>query len=359
MSESTDETAAPAPESAEESHDSISDILDHLPPEVAQALGKSKGSKAKPEPAPQAKDDETEEEEVAETETDETEDSETEDETKEDETEAEDEESEESKPKGIEKLEKRIDKLTRRRKEAESAAETLRAENESLKAEVEARSAIRLEPTPEDPLADLDTPAELEAKVSAAKKVRAWALQNPDGATVTNPDGSERYVDRAEIAKFVAQTDALLTDHAPARKEYLAQREVILPEAKAAYPELFKAGTAEHKVLIDTLKQVPALKRLPGYEMVIGDALLGMKYRMEAAQSNGKSAKSATASKGTDANKSAPPAGQSNGRKAIAPAIPKSSASRPPAASTKGKSGRLDRVIGSGSIDDLAAYFGG
>ena len=358
MSESTQETAAPAPVSAEESHDSISDILDHLPPEVAQALGKTK---SKPEPEPQ---DETEEEEVAETETDETDDTESEDETKDDE-EKEDESEEESKPhgnKGIEKLEKRIDKLTRRRKEAESAAKSLRAENESLKAEVEARSAIRLVPTPEDPLADLDTPAELEAKVSAAKKVRAWALQNPDGATVTNPDGSERYVDRAEIAKFVAQTDALLTDHAPARKEYLAQREVILPEAKATYPDLFKAGTAEHKVMVDTLKQVPALKRLPGYEMVIGDALLGMKYRMEAAQSNqsnGKSAKSATASKGTDATKSAPPAGQSNLRKAIAPAIPKSSASRPPAASTKGKSHELDRVMTTGRMDDLAAYFGG
>jgi hypothetical protein len=202
----------------------------------------------------------------------------------------------------------------------------------------------------------MDSLAELDAKVSAAKKVRSWALQNPDGATVTNPDGTERYVDRSEIAKFVAQTDALLTDHAPARKEYLAQREVILPEAKAAYPDLFKVGSAEHKVLIDTLKQVPALKRLPGYEMVIGDALLGMKYRMEAHQSS--QSKAAAASKGPDA-KSAPPASQSNGRKVIAPAIPKPSASRPPAASTKGKSGRLDRVIGSGSIDDLAAYFGG
>ena len=98
---------------------------------------------------------------------------------------------------------------------------------------------------------------------------------------------------------------------------------------------------------------MPALKRLPGYEMVIGDALLGMKYRMEAAQSS--QSKSATASKGSDA-KSAPTA---PARKVIAPAIPKSSASRPPAASSKGKSGRLDRVIGSGSMDDRTAYFGG
>jgi hypothetical protein len=225
--------------------------------------------------------------------------------------------------------------------------ESLRSENENLKAEVEKRSAIKLEPTAEDPLADMDSNEDLDAKVSAAKKVRAWALQNPDGATVTNPDGTERYVDRAEIARYIAQTDSLLTDHAPARREYLRQRESILPEAKSTYPELFKTGSAEHKVLVDTLKQVPALKRLPGYEMVIGDAMLGMSVRLERAKQ--------AESKGSDAKKSAPPAT----RKVIAPAIPKSSASRPPAASTKGKSNRFDRVVTGGSVDDLAAYFGG
>lgn len=349
MSESTQETVAPATE-ANESYDSVSDILDHLPPEVAQALGKTK---SKPDPEPQ---EETEDEET-ETETEETEDSEEESEEEEsDEENDEEDDSPRSKDRGNEKLEKRIDKLTRRRKEAESAAESLRAENENLKAEVEKRSVIKLEPTAEDPLSDMDSLSELEAKVSAAKKVRAWALQNPDGATVTNPDGSERYVDRSEIAKFVAQTDALLTDHAPARREYLAQREAILPEARATYPELFKVGSPEHKIMLDTLKQVPGLKRLPAYEMVFGDSIRGMKARLEEYQANqSNQSKSATASKGPDA-KSATTVGT---RKVIAPAIPKSSASRPPAASSKGKSGRLDRVIGSGSIDDLTSYFGG
>jgi hypothetical protein len=354
MSESTQDVAATAPETTEES---FSDILDHLPPEVAQALGKSKDSKGKSEPDPT--DDDEPETTDAETETDES-DSNEESKDEENETDDKDESEEEAdKPKGIEKLEKRIDKLTRRRKEAESAAESLRAENETLKTEVEKRSVIKIEPTVEDPLADLDSMSDLDAKVSAAKKVRAWALANPDGATVTNPDGSERYVDRSEIAKFVAQTDALLTDHAPARKEYLAQREVILPEAKATYPDLFKVGTEAHKVMVDTLKQVPALKRLPGYEMVIGDALLGMQYRLQAAaksQSESSSdSKSAAASKGS----SAKPNLTTSSRKAIAPAIPKSSASRPPAASSKGKSNRLDRVISSGSMDDLTSYFGG
>jgi hypothetical protein len=335
MSEST-ETAAASSEG-----DSISEILEHLPPEVAQALGKSK----EPAPAPKAEDSEevkTDEEETEESADEESEDAA--DEEADDEPADEESEEENSKPKSLDKLEKRIDKLTRRRKEAETAAEQLRAENESLKAEVEKRSAIKLEPTAEDPLADIDSADDLDAKVSAAKKVRAWALANPDGATITGPDGAERYVDRAEMAKYIAQTDALLTDHAPTRREYLREREAILPEAKSAYPDLFKAGTQAHKVMVDTLKRVPALKRLPNYEMIVGDALAGMSARMAAA------AKSDAA--GTP-KKSAP----APGAKKIAPAIPKATASRPPSTNGKAKNSSLDRVIAGGGIDDLANYF--
>ena len=341
MSESTNDSSSTS--AGNEGSTAISDILDHLPPEVAAALGRSKDSKdAKPaEPDPTETEEETDEAEETES-ADAEESDEDDEEEKDEEEEKSDEESGEDK--SISRLEKRIDKLTRRRKEAETAAESLRAENESLKAEVEKRSAIRLEPTTEDPLADIETATDLESKVSAAKKVRAWALSNPDGATVTNPDGTERYVDRAEMAKFIAQTDALLTDHAPARKEYLKERESILPEARATYPDLFKPGTQAHQVMVDTLKQVPALKRLPGFEMVIGDALLGMQLRMERAAK----------SKEATAKKSAPTAGKST---VIAPAIPKPSASRPPNSTGKEKGRNLDRVIAGGGIDDLASYF--
>ena len=335
MSESTETAVAPS------EGDSISEILEHLPPEVAQALGKSK------ETAPAPKAEESNEAETDGEETEESHERETEEATDEEaaeETADEESEEENNKPKALDKLEKRIDKLTRKRKEAETAAEQLRAENESLKAEVEKRSAIKLEPTAEDPLADIDSADDLDAKVSAAKKVRAWALANPDGATVTGPDGTERYVDRAEMAKYIAQTDALLTDHAPSRREYLREREAILPEAKAAYPDLFKAGTQAHKVMIDTLKRVPALKRLPNYEMIVGDALAGMSARLAAAT---KSDAAGTPKKSTPAP----------GAKKIAPAIPKATASRPPSTSGKAKGASLDRVIAGGGIDDLANYF--
>jgi hypothetical protein len=340
MSESTNDSSS-STSAGNEGSTAISDILDHLPPEVAAALGRSKDAKPA-EPAPKADDDTEESTDVSEeTETPE---QSAEEETDEEQSDEEADKETDGKGRTLEKLEKRIDRITRKRREAETALEELREEHDRLKGEFESRTPIRLEPSPEDPLADIETATDLESKVSAAKKVRAWALSNPDGATVTNPDGTERYVDRAEMAKFIAQTDALLTDHAPARKEYLREREAVLPEAKSTYPDLFKPGTQQHQVLIDTLKQVPALKRLPGYEMVIGDALLGMQLRMERAAK----------SKDADAKKSAPTAGKS---KAIAPAIPKPSASRPPNSTGKEKGRNLDRVIAGGGIDDLANYF--
>lgn len=344
MSESTQAVS-------DQTESTYSDILDHLPPEVAEALG-AKAPKATPQATEPGEDEEEITEETPEDKTEQAEQTEEEGSSKEDKDSEDSEDPEndgETEDKSTKKLEKRIDKLTRRRKEAETLAESLKTENEQLKADIEKRSVIKLEATPEDPLSDLDDVTELEAKVSAAKKVRAWALQNPDGATVTNADGTERYVDRAEMAKFIAQTDALLSDHAPARREYLRERAAILPEAKATYPALFKAGSEEHQVLLDTLKRVPSLKRLPGYELVIGDALAGMKLRHASAQSKSDPAKAATAKQSS----------AKTGARAIAPAIPKASASRPPAASTRAKSNELDRVYSSGRMDDLAAYFGG
>jgi hypothetical protein len=341
MSESTNDSSSTS--DGNEGSTAISDILDHLPPEVAAALGQTKNAKPD-EPAPTDTEEETDEAEETETPEQSAEEETDEEATEEEQSDEEADKETDGKGRALEKLEKRIDRITRKRREAETALEELREEHDRLKGEFESRTPIRLEPTPEDPLADIETADDLESKVSAAKKVRAWALANPDGATVTNADGSERYVDRAEMAKFIAQTDALLTDHAPSRREYLRERKAILPEARATYPDLFKPGTQQYQVMVDTLKQVPALKRLPGFEMVIGDSLLGMQLRMERAAK----------SKDADAKKSAPTAGKS---KAIAPAIPKPSASRPPNSTGKEKGRNLDRVIAGGGIDDLANYF--
>jgi hypothetical protein len=207
------------------------------------------------------------------------------------------------------KLLKRIDKLTAKRREAEEALEKTREETERLRTELAGATKVVLQPTPEDPLTDVETIEELEARIATAKRVRTWALSNRDGATVKGADGTEEYVEPAEMARHLAAADAIVTDHGPARKQWLAQRETSRSEAQAAYPAFFTQGSAESKALRDILKQYPAMGKYPNVELIIGDALVGQQARMarQEAQAKAKSATAAPASRKAQSPAPEPP----------------------------------------------------
>lgn len=209
-----------------------------------------------------------------------------------------DAEPEEEKNPVPEKLLKRIDKITAKRREAEERAETLESEVSELRAKLDATVPIQVTPTASDPLADVETPEQLEDRVATAKKIRAWAIKNLEGGTVQNAAGEDVYYEPSQVREYLATADELLTEHAPKRKEWISQRSMVLTEAKAVYPALFKAGTQEHESLLATIKAHPYLKNLPQLEMIVGDAMEGMKLRFaraEAAQK--KAAASKTESK--------------------------------------------------------------
>lgn len=191
------------------------------------------------------------------------------------------------------RLLKRIDKLTAKRREAEEALEKTREETEKLRTELAAASKVVLQPTPDDPLSDVETIEDLDARIAAAKRVRTWAMTNRDGATVKGADGQDEYVEAAEIARHLAAADAIVMEHGPSRRSWLAQRETSVNEAKAAYPAFFTQGSAESKALRDILKQYPALGKYPNVELIIGDALVGQQARMarQEAQAKAQSAK--------------------------------------------------------------------
>lgn len=193
------------------------------------------------------------------------------------------------------KLLKRIDKLTAKRREAEEALEKSREEAEKLRVELAGASKVVLQPTPEDPLSDVESIEELEARIATAKRVRTWAMSHRDGATVKGADGTEEYVDASELARHLAAADAIVTDHGPARKAWLTQRESSVSEAKAAYPSFFTQGSSESKALRDILKQYPALGKYPNVELIIGDALVGQQARMARQEAQAKAKAPATA----------------------------------------------------------------
>lgn len=221
-----------------------------------------------------------------------------------DDSDAADDETEETPSATQEKLLKRIDKITAKRREAEDRAEQLEAEMAELRARVEATPPVTLAPTPDNPLADVETPEQLEQRVSIARKVRKWALANLEGGTVTNAQGEEVYHEPAKVREYLANADEVLTEHAPRRQQWIQQRASTLPEAQAAYPALFKAGSQEQSVLREVLKSYPALKGIPNLELIVGDAIVGQQMRFARQQQAG--AQAAPAKKPVKPTASAP-----------------------------------------------------
>ena len=221
--------------------------------------------------------------------------------------EAKEDEDEEAEDVPREKIQRRIDKLTAARKSAEEKATALAAEAEEAKAKVadyeaQLNEAARpvLSPTADNPLADVDTQDALDAKIKSAQEVRRWALRNTDGATVKRPDGTEVYLDADQVKDYLIKSDDVLTLHAPARQQWLAQRQPSLEAAKSIFPDIFKKGTQMHQAFTATVKQAPELLKLPQAEYWVGLALLGEQTLMAkqgAADAKAKAAKKVSSSK--------------------------------------------------------------
>ena len=262
--------------------------------------------------------------------------------------EAEEEQDEEAEDVPREKIQRRIDKLTAARKSAEEKATALAAEAEEAKAknaeyEAQLNEAARpvLSPTADNPLADVDTQDALDAKIKSAQEVRRWALRNTDGATVKRPDGTEVYLDADQVKDYLIKSDDVLTLHAPARQQWLAQRQPALESAKAIFPDIFKKGTQMHQAFTATVKQAPELLRLPQAEYWVGLALLGEQTLM--ARQGAQAAKAKAAQKVSSSKEIA---------KTPTPANPVSATK----SSTSTKGNKALRALTGDSMDDIESF---
>ena len=262
--------------------------------------------------------------------------------------EAEEEQDEEAEDVPREKIQRRIDKLTAARKSAEEKAAALAAEAEEAKAKVadyeaQLNEAARpvLSPTADNPLADVDTQDALDAKIKSAQEVRRWALRNTDGATVKKPDGTEVYLDADQVKDYLIKSDDVLTLHAPARQQWLAQRQPALESAKSLFPDIFKKGTQMHQAFTATVKQAPELLKLPQAEYWVGLALLGEQTLM--AKQGAQAAKAKAAQKVSSSKEIA---------KTPTPANPVSATK----SSTSTKGSKALRALTGDSMDDIESF---
>ena len=269
---------------------------------------------------------------------------ETEEETEEDEERADeghlesedvDEQTEEV-PKGIREMEKRIGKLTARSKGLEE-------ENAGLRSQLEKAQPITLQPSAEDPLANLTDAQAVVEQVKLMHAFKAWAVKHWDGGEAKDQNGNPRELNAEEVRENYNRAEEIIF-HAPQRLEYLARKERFDGLCKEVYPELFDAKSPESQVAWAFVRENPGILRLPQYALIIGDAIRGGRLREEEQKAKKAKAEAArpTLGRPTTAPKLAP--------RAISPGAAKT-------VRGNGAAQALQRFQETGSKRDLDAYW--
>lgn len=158
-------------------------------------------------------------------------------------------------------------------------------ENKELKAQV-AQGGIRITPTKASPLADVEDLKSLDQRITGAKAIRDAVKANPgyltDGARIKRTDGSTIELTAEQVKARLAKAEAEIEAH-PDVKARLSERSQTKPWEAAAKvaPDLFKKGSEDHNFLLAVLKEVPQLKQLPDWEVVVACAARGYRQFME------------------------------------------------------------------------------
>lgn len=197
------------------------------------------------------------------------------------ETKSEEEEFERGLPKGVKK---RIDKLSAKRREAEAEVERLKQEVERLSQEATKPAQT---PTADNPYANLSTLDEVSREAEQAKQIRRWCELNPDGAVVTNKDGSETEYTAEEVRNIKIKALDALEEHLPARAKYLQNFMQMEQVAVKEYPWWKDKSAKERQIAESFIKHFPEIQKFPDYKMVVGDYIRGVNAREAKAKSSG------------------------------------------------------------------------
>lgn len=180
---------------------------------------------------------------------------------------------------------RRIGEITREKHELKGQL----GEKDAKIAELETRLStvnagpIRIAPTPENPLADVASPADLQQRIAQAQQVKLWAMENADGADVVKDakTGETEFLDATKVREQLINAERVL-NAVPQRQQYLAQKAQADQIGAQVFPEIFKAGSPENQRLQAARAAMPWLYAARGdADLIIAQALIGEKIMRE------------------------------------------------------------------------------
>ena len=185
---------------------------------------------------------------------------------------------EESQKPYVTKMQKRIDKLTAQRELAREEADEIKQERDQLKQQLEEAQQNPAAATPSqsaNPLSTITSTDKLQEAISHAKKVRDWARENWDGATIMGEDKQEKELTAAEVRKIYAHHDDILTEHAPVQREYIRALAEQTAQAHERFPWLKNHDSEEYRLRTQVLTALPEIKRFADYEDFLATWVIG------------------------------------------------------------------------------------
>lgn len=176
------------------------------------------------------------------------------------------------KPKAI----KRFNQMLTQRDEALAKARDAEARAAALEAK---NSERQDEPVPVvkagDPLARVTNLEQLEAHESHWENVRLWCLANLQGGVppkeLSGGDGQTEFTSAA-VVDNLATAEAILKK-VPVKRTFLESFRATRAKAREAAPDMFKAGTPEHKAAVDYQRRLLNFESQADQDLIIAKLL--------------------------------------------------------------------------------------
>lgn len=178
----------------------------------------------------------------------------------------------------------RINKITAQR-------EAARTEAKQLREQLAKATRPTVAATKESPLADVNSPEEMQAAIWEYENLLEWAELNPDGLTEVpiGKDAEGKVITRdysaQEMATIRAKTGRILREHVPQRLQLLRQQWQHEQIVREKMPAMFEKGTEENRFLESGMAEDP--RNSPGFHNFVRWAWMGRQADIEASKAEG------------------------------------------------------------------------
>lgn len=201
-------------------------------------------------------------------------------------------------------------------------------------------------------VADLDitaveSPHQLADLREQAERLEEWAELHPNGVEADPERPDQRSYTAEEVARVRINAKRKLRS-IDVREKQLEHVQRFNEHASTMYPGFKDPDSDESRSMAYVLQQVPELRRLPNYRIIIGDAVAGERARVKAAQQP-KNTKQGTNGKPLPGK----PAAQVKGKPPIVNAAP-ARGNAAPAGKVAARQKARDRAFKTGSEADIA-----